>query len=617
MTPPALRIVLFSLCTGLILLSGNILAQRTLAGVRIDFTAGRLYTLSAATRDALSGLGEPVEITLVYSRRAGQAYPAIQAHAARVREMLLVYEARSGGLVRFRQSDPAPFSPAEDEAMAAGIRAVATDGADPLYFGIIGRNMIDDLHTIGFLSPDRESMLEYDLTRMITRLDETRPARIGILSSLPGMRSLTGEDGYGVLREIASTYVIEQVSPDFRELPDVDVLMLAHPGPMDPYQEWLVDQFLLDRGRALFLVDPAARTGLTPAFLADPAGSSRSDLGRFSGAWGIRISEAALADASHALTVPVEGPGGRIDHMAHPLFMGIPAASMNQQEPITADLARAVNFGAPGAIRMTDIPAGIRAEILIKTGPAPSLMDAGRAVAGMSPAEALAAYEARPAAEALAVRLSGKLQTAFPGGPPQAPGRSEPDPDDGVRHRNTGTGPADIIIIADTDFLSDDFYIVPGGGPVLADNAALVINALDLLAGSSDLVRLRSRAPALRPMDRVEQMRQGAEIRYLQEQRQTEARLEQTLARLQELETRSGRRGLAETEAEIAELAALRVEIPQLRSRLREIEREYRRGIDRMEATLKAVNIWGGPLMVAAAGIIAWRIRRRRQRRRS
>ncbi|HRK69468.1 MAG TPA: Gldg family protein, partial [Hyphomonas sp.] len=119
-------IILSTLLAGAILLAGNIAAQSLLSGARIDFTEGKLYTLSQATGTTLKEIAEPVDLTFVYARRAGQDFPAIQAHAARVRELLATYEARSGGRVRVREIDPAPFSPAEDEALAAGIPAVPT-----------------------------------------------------------------------------------------------------------------------------------------------------------------------------------------------------------------------------------------------------------------------------------------------------------------------------------------------------------------------------------------------------------------------------------------------------------------------------------------------------------
>ena len=184
-----------SVLTAITFIAANLLVQKMFTGARIDFTENNLYTLSDATKSTLDSVAEPVDITFVYTRSTGQDFPTIRAYAARVRELLQVYESQSGGKVRVTEIDPVPFSPAEDQALAAGITAIDTNGNDPLYFGIIGRNSIDDQRVIPFLAPEREVTLEYDLTRMVARLDDPDPARVGILASLPGMTSPGAEGG--------------------------------------------------------------------------------------------------------------------------------------------------------------------------------------------------------------------------------------------------------------------------------------------------------------------------------------------------------------------------------------------------------------------------------------
>ena len=51
-----------------------------------------------------------------------------------------------------------------------------------------------------------------------------------------------------------------------------------------------------------------------------------------------------------------------------------------------------------------------------------------------------------------------------------------------------------------------------------------------------------------------------------------------------------------------------------LRQRLREIERDYRRDIDQLEGMLKAINIWSGPLIVGLIGLFVWYRQKRKGR---
>jgi len=627
----ARRYIVFStLLAGVLLLAGNIAAQKLLAGARIDFTEGRLYTLSYATKTTLEEITEPVDLTLAYSRRVGQDFPAVQAHVARVRELLASYEAASGGRIRVREIDPAPFSEAEDEALAAGIPAVPSGGSDPLYFGIIGRNTIDDVRILPFLAPEQDLTLEYDLTRMIARLNHPEPPRIGILSSLQGMTSPDPAGGYTLLQDIARSFEIDPVPEDFSALPEgLDVLLVAHPPPMSSRQEWLIDQYLLRGGRAVFLVDPAAKIAVTGDVFGTSSELARSTLGRLGRAWGVELSPDAVADATFALPVPVETVSGRIEELAHPLFIGVPAEAMSREDPITADLVRVVNFGAPGALVAASPPDGVSLTPLIMTGPSPAYIDAGDAARDMKPADVLRAYKSLPASLPLAMRVSGLLVSAFPSGAPAIDLPRDPAAAEAARaaaaalpeHIRAGERRAEIVIIADADFIADEFYIVEGGGVAVADNGALVLNALDALAGGSELSRLRSRAPALRPMARIDRMRSAAEDQYFRQQTELESRLSTAQARLAELQDTGTGDGFfaGDPESELSdeerrELASLREDILSLRARLRETERDYRRGIDQLEGSLKALNIWGGPVLVTLAGLFVWR-RQSRPRR--
>ena len=617
-----------SVLTAITFIAANLLVQKMFTGARIDFTENNLYTLSDATKSTLDSVAEPVDITFVYTRSTGQDFPTIRAYAARVRELLQVYESQSGGKVRVTEIDPVPFSPAEDQALAAGITAIDTNGNDPLYFGIIGRNSIDDQRVIPFLAPEREVTLEYDLTRMVARLDDPDPARVGILSSLPGMTAPGGEGGYTLLRDIHKSFDVEPISETFQSLPeDLDVLLVVQPPDLSDRQQWLIDQFILRKGRAVFLLDPAAKTAASAGMFQTSETGTSATLGMFGEAWGISLSNDAVADAASALTVPVDTGGGRIEELAHPLFLGIPAGDMNQDDLITADLARSVNFGAPGAFEVGTLSDEVEFTPLVMTGPSPSFIKAENAVTDMSPQQVLRQYQTEPEALVLAARLSGQLTTAYPQGAPAFDEPSDPllaeiaraEAANALPHVSESETDAQLVLIADVDFVADDFYIIPNEQIIVADNGALVLNALDALAGGGELSRLRSRAPSLRRMERVDRMRENAEAIYFRQQAALQDNLQTAQARLEELQAIGAADGFFSgdleadlTEAERTELLDLRQRIVDLRAQLREIERNYRRDIDRLEGTLKAINIWGGPMLVCLIGLCVWYRQRRR-----
>lgn len=604
----------------------NLVLQPRTASTRLDFTERRLYTLTPATRSTLRDLAEPVDITFVYSRRVGQDYPRIRAHAARVREMLESYESLGRGQLRVREIDPLPFSEAEDEALASGITAVTTQDADPLYFGLIGRNTVDDERIMAFLAPEREGTLEYDLTRMISRLDDPALPNVGLLSSLPGMQGDGSGSGYALLRDLNRNYDVKRVPADFASLPeDLDTLMIAHAGDLNDYQTWLIDQFVLRKGRLIWVVDPATKVAGSDSFFDLTSAPRQSDLGALGQHWGVSLAEGAVADATNALPVQTLDPDGRTIVAGQPLFIAAPPMEMSRTDPIVAEIQRPVNLGAPGALFRTD-NSPLDEHILISTGPSPSFIDATRAAGEMTPAAVIRAYNGLETPLTLAARYSGELTTAFPNGRPSLPFTGDPVTDELLRaeaaslnpHTDQSARSATIVIIADADLMDDGFYINPAGGSVIADNGTLILNALDALTGIEGLLTLRSRAESLRPMSRVDAMRTEAENEFFDEQFRLEDRLGRAQDELDALQAElvagmavGGELDSGLTPEERARLQVLRSEILDTRARLRQIERDFRQDIDGLEATLKAINIWGGAVLVIVFGLGLWVVRRR------
>ncbi|MEM6900439.1 MAG: GldG family protein [Pseudomonadota bacterium] len=606
----------------LIFVLANTLLQPALSGWRADFTEGKQFTLSDGTRKTLAELAEPIELTFVYSRRVGQDFPAIRAYAERVRELLQSFDAEAGQNLRLVEIDPTPFSEAEDDALAYGITPVQTDNTDPLYFGLVGRNAVDDELIIPYLAPEREGTLEYDLTRLIARLDNPEPATIGILTDLPNFEGTRSEDGYFILQEISRSYEIEPIGSTFTSIPEhVDILIMAHVTELSLGQTYLIDQFLLDRGRALILVDPASKAAAAASILNDD-GRARSDLGVLGETWGVRLSENAVADAPHALPVTVE-ENGRIVEQSQPLFIGVPTALMARDDLVTAPISRRINIGAPGALEAFP-PDGLSFRALIRTDEAPSFIDAAEASGEMLPRDVLRAYDAEDGQLVIAGRLSGSLVSAFPDGPPTEQLTDDVDNTDAEEdgspeieadgpHLISSREPAELIIIADVDLLDDGFYIDPRSGAPVGGNANFILNAIDNLAGGADLLDLRSRAPDLRPMVRIERLREAAEAEFFDEEARLQARLARSQQRLEELRALGSGGGFFSGDleadlstAERAELADLRQTVVETRERLREIERNYRQSIDRLEGTLRFFNIWFGPLFVLLIGLAVW-----------
>jgi ABC-2 type transport system permease protein len=634
------RFALFAaLALLVIFISSNLLANSLLKSWRLDLTENHLYSLSPGTQHILDGLSEPIELTLYYSRDAASPAPQLQAYGARVREMLQTFSARSHGRVRFVEVNVKPFSEEEDDAVEAGLEPVQLfQGADPLYFGLTGANAIDDRRTIPFFGPDREAFLEYEITRLISELENPDPTRVALITALPIDPAQAADPQFGASSqpafaiEMGRLMQVEKLNPDFTEIPaDVDVLVMIQPPPLSPVQAFAVDQFILRKGRAFIAIDPASMMaeraagggGFDPFNPVAPAPTA-SSLEPMLSRWGVAMTREVVADLEGALPVSAQDQSGQPTQAPQPLFFRVPAAQLDREDLMTAGLMRDITFGLPGGLSFSERDE-LTATPLARTSARTTRMPAAQAMMMRSaPFEILSTWPpAGGRVETIALHLSGRLQTAFPEGAPQGPLPAAEGAPPAPAPLTESATPAEIVIVADTDFLADEFYMGQGG-VAAADNAAFALNAIDILSGSDALVSLRSRAPATRRMELVDRLEAEAQRRIEQRQEDLQTELQQTEASLAELQAQgrgsgffAGNLGAELTPEERTALESFRARAIEVRTELRRVERDLRSDIDRLEAVVVFINVWFAPILVAAAGLFLFWRRQRRARARA
>jgi len=638
--------LLAALALVIMFVAANVTATTWFRSWRLDLTESQLYSISSGTQATLDELSEPIELKLYFSRDAATPVPQLTAYAARVREMLQTYAARSHGRVRFIEVDVEAFSEEEDDAVEAGIEPVRPyQGADPIYFGLAGANAIDERRTLAWLDPQREATLEYEITRLIYELENPDRIRVGLITSLPiepggDPRTMSGaQTTFSV--EMGRFFEVTKLTPDFSAIPDVDVLAIIHPGALDEQQLYAIDQFVLRNGRVFVALDPASLSGGEPANF-DPfnpvmPAPTASTLEPLMQRWGVTMQPTVVLDAENALPVQVQDPQtGAPGQAPQPLFFSVPPSGLDSEDLMTAWLRRGMNFGLAGGLSWSERD-GVEVTPLARTSGQTMRLPAAQALMRPTPYDIAAMWP--PSAgriETIALRLSGNLESAYPEGRPAeaaplpvegepvAPTPVVPQAEALAAHLARSETPGQIVVVADVDFLADDFYVDPQSGGAAADNASFVINAIEVLGGSEALVSLRSRAPALRRMDLVEDMEADADRRIRDTQEELEGELRDAEARLAELQARgrgsgyfSGNLGAEMTAEETAEIERFRARVLEVRGNLRGVERDLRGDINTLEAVVIFINVWLAPLLIAAGGMVLFWRRQRRGRGRS
>ena len=624
-----------------LLFAVNILASRLLGPARIDLTEHRLFTLSEGTRGILANLDEPVTLRFYLSKRELERVPGIGGYADRVRALLEEYRRIAGGKLTLRVIDPEPFSDEEDRAVGFGLRGVPL-GLDEgiFYFGLAGTNSVDDEEVIPFFAAEREQFLEYDVTKLVHNLSSPKRKIVGLLSSLPvegaGPPMQVAMPGMGgppwmVVDQVRQLFELRSLHPKLDEIPeDVDVLMLVHPRSLSREALYAIDQYVLRGGRVVAFVDPfseAQQEAMAGGFM-QPAISKRSEIDELLAVWGVTLGEDVVADLELALKVRME-QGGRILTFDYPVWMNITPHTFDPADIVTGNLAN-LGFGTPGYLEPADGATTTFTPLVTTTSGAAQFTPAQVAAVTTDPRDLLDDYASQDRPYTVVARISGKVRTAFPDGRPvREPSGEEADAgneagleaEPKAEHLPTSTEDAQIIVVADADMLADRFWVVVQeflGNRIAipsAANGTLVINALDNLTGSSDLISVRNRGTFTRPFTRVVALRQQAERTFRAKEQELIAELTETERRLVELEeSNQGDDALVLTDAQREELVRFRQERVRIGKELREVRRQLRADIERLESWLKFANIGLVPILIGIVGLLAgvMQIRRRR-----
>lgn len=605
----------------------NIAADSALTTSRIDLTETGIYTLSPGTKHIIANLQEPITLKFFYSKKIASGYAQIDTYAKRVRDLLEDYAARSRGKIVLEEIDPEPFTAAEDEATADGLTGAPTDSGDEVYFGLVGTNTIDGKEAIPFFADDREAYLEYDISALIYRLSTPDKPVLGIISSLPldtgagGIQAaMQGQARpYMVYEELSQTYKTKMLDANFTSIPSgVGVLMIVHPGAMTPAQLYAIDQFVLRGGHALIFVDPMSE--IASAGQEDGAGPASSDLPSLFRSWGIRYNpNKVVGDRALAQQVQISADP-RNPTAEYPIWLKIGAKNVNDKDQVTASL-QTLNLASVGALSAAK-GATTTFTPLIWSSKEASLLDAQDVRLNPRPQDLMSEIEPTGTNYVIAARISGPAQTSFPAGPPLSPADAAKAPP----QIKVSRGPINVIVMADTDIFDDRFWVRVESlygkriAAPFADNAAFVLNAVENLTGSNDLISLRTRATNNRPFVIVQKLQADAQAEFQQQADMLKQRLSDTESRLHALEQGGSTDGQAATTTNLtpdqqSEIERFKHELVETRIALREVQSNLRRDIDLLGEILAFVNIALVPLLVACAAIVLAVLRRRRRAR--
>lgn len=614
-----------------LVLLGGVAGLSGLKQWRIDLTADKLYTLSAGSRHIVENLKEPVHLTFYYSEELIKEVPVLRNYARSVQDLLQEYVRLSDGQLVLNIVKPALFSEEEDAAAAAGLQGFPNGQGQSIYFGLVG-DRGEQHEVVSFFNPQRESLLEYDISQLIYRVGRTKPAKVAVISGgLPIFRSMDprtrqAKPPWAVMDQLQRVFDIVQILDiNLSSVEsDVDLVMLVHPRLLPDKTLYALDQFVLRGGRLLVFVDPLAELDNSEDVMGAGFTDKSSSLEKLFDAWGLSYDpKQVLLDMGYAHSIPVSQYGREVPHLG---VLGFNEQAINREQNVIADLDN-INVGSAGVLEPAPGAATVFVPLLSSSTQS-RLMEADAYALIGTHEDLLRGFQPDNKSRVVAAWLSGAVSTAFPQGAPKIEGESvqETLP----QHIAVASVPIQVIVVADTDVLADrmwadvqDFY-GQKTARAFASNADMVTNMMEALTGSANLIDLRSRGTFQRPFTRVDELERTASSRLREEQDSLMASLAETEKKINDISSMQDQAGgtidsggaLPELSAESrAAIDAFQKDKQQIRRNLREVQRQLNSDVERLGWTLKLINIAAVPVLLTIIALILSGIRIRRARR--
>ena len=591
----------------LILVAVNFLVSRVPA--RLDLTEGNLYTLSPGTKKILANLQAQVKLKVYVSQ--GESVPVqLRGFAQRVEDVVREFKSAAGANLVVERYNPRPDSEEEDAAQLDGIEPQQLFTGEQFYLGV-AVTQLDRKQTLPNISPQRERLLEYDLVRAIARVGSSERPKIGLMAGLPvlGERfnpfTRQSSDPWVLANELKREFDVREVPLTAKEIDkEINVLLVIHPRDIQPVSEYALDQFVMRGGKLIVFVDPYAYFDQMPTMPGVPPTPSASTLPILFKTWGVQM------DPGKVVADVVFGSGGGARYT--PTVLSLNRTAFSRDDIVTGQIETLL-YAFGGAFELKT-PENLKATELVRSSPNSMLVDTMNAT--KSGEEATRSFNPSGNPMPLALRLTGKFTTAFPEGvkedekKPAAPGtpalRESPE--------------NSVIVVGDVDMLADgaavDIQDVFGRKVVVPSNGnlAFALGMVEQFAAGDELISLRSRAGAFRPLTVVRELEAEAQKEYFGKIQALEEEKQKTQARLQELQKAQG--GAAKgaqilSPEQQAELERFKKTYVETNLALKELRKNLRQDAEALVFWTKVANIAVMPLLVALAGLLIALVRRR------
>ena len=571
------------------------------ADLSADLTQQRLYTLHPATIAASRAADPGTTIDLYWSEHEASVPVRIRDHAHRIERLFRSLARQSNGRLSVRMHDAAPDTEAEWSALAQGVKRIAMSSGDAFLLGGVVRHG-DRRRTFEYFDVDRSGMLDYEVALALTKLNQPRIPKVGLLSALLTPSNIAEpREGLSFLAGLKSSADVA-IIPFFADaLPDdLDVLVVLGGAALKPSMLYAIDQHVMGGKGLIVCLDPHTRFSPTSDAVV-PAVTGRGEtIADALDHYGVKFQQMVVGDALLAATIAGEDQ----QRTTYPFWLRVKREQFSPVNPAIANLNELL-FAEPGSLTL--VPGG-HAVALVSTSVQSGVL-APSAFKGSGPAEVSAKFASDGQVRTLAAFIPGPLTSAFP--------TRESGPGSHIAKRD---GAAAVFVIADVDWLFDALAVDGAGTSTarpLNDNHAFLANMIDLAGRDVRLLGIRSRGVADRRFSHVDQLLKAARGRTQADEADALARIAKVEGIIAQVLKTANVQRAAELPSNIrSEIEKVELGLIPVRRRLRDIRLGMREQVQSLGRTLTMLNLAAGPLLTGTFALLMFANRRRAATRR-
>ena len=576
--------------TVILFLSFNYIVQKINFNLGIDFTSNKTFTLSNGTKRVIDEIDEPIKINFVYSRNLSKNIPIIQNYANQVQGLLNRYSDLASGKIELSFIEPEPYSDDEDYVNRYGIQGFPIDQeGSKIYFGMIASNTTDDIEVVSFFDPSKAATLEKQLTDIVYKLNRSKKPMIGFLSwvdTAPPMmpNNQLGQGEYTILEELSYFYDFEFLDTDVESFENIDLLFVYHPSDIKDKTEYAIEQFILEGGETVIFLDPF--------FEKNDHSNKTSDLTNILKTLNINYNSNVILDGAQATRLQTQQNISDNTSLQTILKLNWPEVRgqfINQSEEIGNGLSliRLVSAGGLAPLNeeseISYIPLISSSEVTMDL-PMREVHDPIKLINNFKPTGIT--YD-------FGVKLSGKTSSSF-------------NDFEFIRedHIDRSVKDINVVLFSDADFIRNAFwariqkFLDTNVIEATSDNGTLVTNVLDSMTGYDEFIDLRNKEAPFRPFVVVQKLQAEAEQKYLGQEQELQAQLDETLVKIQNLSGGRDAESVNLTDKQLMELADFQLEVERKRQQLREVRRNLSKNIDRLANQINILNTFLIPILL-------------------